>query len=680
MAIANGISDQKLTIASSPTFAALTLTSPLAVTNGGTGLASTTANQILYSSATSTIAGLGTLANGVLLTNNSSVPSFLANGTAGFVLTANTGAPPSWQAAAAGTVTSVSGTSNRITSTGGATPVIDISASYVGQSSITTLGTIGTGVWQGTLIGGTYGGTGVNNGASTITLGGSLTTSGSFASTFTMTGITGVTFPTSGTLATTSQIPSGAALTKTDDTNVTLTLGGSPTTALVNAASLTLGWTGQLGLTRGGTAASLTASNGGIIYSTASAMAVLSGTATATQMLQSGASGAPAWSTTTWPATSTANQILYSSATNTVTGLATLANGVLVTNNSSVPSLLANSGTAGFVLTANSGAPPSWQAVSGTGTVNSGTSGQLAYYATTGTAVSGLAMGTGVLTALGNNVTGSGGISLTTSPTFVTNITTPTAIFTGATNTNKQFTANSGSAITIDPANGAYQTITLTANTTITLTTVPTSTTENEFMLELVQDGTGSRTVTWANITFATGGGTTAPVNSAIGSSTYFGISGTNSAWIGYTGNNIGSTNASVATAGYIGEVISSSVAIGSAVSMTTATGKTITSIALTPGDWLVWGNIGYIAAATTIPTLLTNSISATNNTQATSPNGGGFSQLNVTFVTASTNIMTIAPTEINISAAATYYLVGTATFTVSTLTAYGSITAMRFR
>lgn len=45
----------------------------------------------------------------------------------------------------------------------------------------------------------------------------------------------------------------GAALTKTDDTNVTLTLGGSPTTALLNAASLTLGWTGTLSGTRGGT-------------------------------------------------------------------------------------------------------------------------------------------------------------------------------------------------------------------------------------------------------------------------------------------------------------------------------------------------------------------------------------------------------------------------------------------
>lgn len=44
-----------------------------------------------------------------------------------------------------------------------------------------------------------------------------------------------------------------AALTKTDDTNVTLTLGGSSSTALLNPASLTLGWSGQLSVSRGGT-------------------------------------------------------------------------------------------------------------------------------------------------------------------------------------------------------------------------------------------------------------------------------------------------------------------------------------------------------------------------------------------------------------------------------------------
>lgn len=43
-----------------------------------------------------------------------------------------------------------------------------------------------------------------------------------------------------------SSITGGAALTKTDDTNVTLTLGGSPSTSLLAATSLTLGWTGTL--------------------------------------------------------------------------------------------------------------------------------------------------------------------------------------------------------------------------------------------------------------------------------------------------------------------------------------------------------------------------------------------------------------------------------------------------
>lgn len=51
---------------------------------------------------------------------------------------------------------------------------------------------------------GANGGTGVANTGKTITLGGNLTTSGAFASTFTMTNTTSVTFPTSGTLATTS--------------------------------------------------------------------------------------------------------------------------------------------------------------------------------------------------------------------------------------------------------------------------------------------------------------------------------------------------------------------------------------------------------------------------------------------------------------------------------------------
>lgn len=94
-------------------------------------------------------------------------------------------------------VFTVTGTTNRITVGAGG---VDIASNYVGQNTITTLGTVGTGTWQGSVIGSTYGGTGVNNGSNTITLGGNLTTSGAFATTLTVTGATSVTLPTSGTL------------------------------------------------------------------------------------------------------------------------------------------------------------------------------------------------------------------------------------------------------------------------------------------------------------------------------------------------------------------------------------------------------------------------------------------------------------------------------------------------
>lgn len=57
-------------------------------------------------------------------------------------------------------------------------------------------------------------------------------------------------------------ITGGATLSRVDDTNVTLTLGGSPGAALLAAVTLTLGWTGTLGLSRGGTAANLSATGG----------------------------------------------------------------------------------------------------------------------------------------------------------------------------------------------------------------------------------------------------------------------------------------------------------------------------------------------------------------------------------------------------------------------------------
>lgn len=289
------------------------------VAGGGTGLSSLTAYAVLCGGTTST----------------GNVQQVSGLGSSGFVLTSNgAGALPTWQATAAPTGAALTKTDDtNVTLTLGGTP-----ATALLQAVSLTLG------WTGTLSG-TRGGTGVNNGSNTATFAGNLnfansfTTSGNFAVTQTYTGATNVTFPTSGTLATTSQLPTPAALTKTDDTNVTLTLGGTPATALLQATSLTLGWTGQLGLTRGGTNASLTASNGGIVYSGSSALAILAGTATANQVLLSGSSAAPAWSTATYPATTTINQILYSSANNVITGISTVNSGVLVTSAGGVPSI-----------------------------------------------------------------------------------------------------------------------------------------------------------------------------------------------------------------------------------------------------------------------------------------------------------------------------------------------------
>jgi hypothetical protein len=345
--------------------------------------ATTTINQILYSSANNVIGEITTANSATLVTSSTGVPGYTASMTNGQLVIGSTGATPvvgSITGAGSITVTpgagtiqisssaggvvnpgtanelayyattgsAVSGlaTANNgvlITSAGGV-PSISSTLPTAVQGNITSVGTIGSGTWNGGIIGSAYGGTGVNNGTSTITLGGSLTTSGAFASTFTMTGITTVTFPTSGTLATTSQLPTPSAMTKVDDTNVTLTLGGTPATSLLQAVSLTLGWSGQLGVTRGGTGASSVGANGTLAQSNGSIYT---------------------FTTATYPSTTTANQLLYSSATNTVGGLATANSATLVTNASGVPSWT-SSMTNGQVLIGSTGATPVPATITGT--------------------------------------------------------------------------------------------------------------------------------------------------------------------------------------------------------------------------------------------------------------------------------------------------------------------------
>jgi len=110
---------------------------------------------------TAPVLGIPTSGNLVNCTNLSVPDGLNASGTPG--ATTFLRGDGVWSIPAGTGVASVSGTTDRITSTGGINPVIDISSSYVGQSSITTLGTVTVGTWNGTTIDVSHGGTGVTS-------------------------------------------------------------------------------------------------------------------------------------------------------------------------------------------------------------------------------------------------------------------------------------------------------------------------------------------------------------------------------------------------------------------------------------------------------------------------------------------------------------------------------------
>ena len=176
-------------------------------------------NWTLFSTSGTLIAGAGLSKNGYTLEVNvangievSSDNVQLASSVAGAGLTYSSG------------VLNVVGTADRITVNADS---IDIASTYVGQSTITTLGTIGTGVWQGTIINPTYGGTGVNNGSKTITLGGNFTHTGAHTLGLTTTANTSVTLPTTGTLATLAGTESFSNKTFSNTTNFSSNVTGA---------------------------------------------------------------------------------------------------------------------------------------------------------------------------------------------------------------------------------------------------------------------------------------------------------------------------------------------------------------------------------------------------------------------------------------------------------------------
>jgi hypothetical protein len=282
----SNVNDTNVTmvLAGSPANALLNATSmtlgwtgQLSVSRGGTAASSFTPYSVICGGTTSTGA----------------LQSVVGLGTAGEQLTSNgPGMLPTWQTGTAVTPSAMTRVDDtNVTLTLGGTP-----ATSLLQAVSLTLGWTGTlsetrgGTAQSTY---TLGDTLYSSSANTLAkLPGNITTAKQYLS---QTGNGAVSAAPSWSAVDGGDI-TGAALTKTDDTNVTLTLGGTPTTALLRATSLTLGWTGQLSVIRGGTGLG-SLNQGDIIYgSAANTFSALAKDTNATRYLSNtGPSNNPAW-------------------------------------------------------------------------------------------------------------------------------------------------------------------------------------------------------------------------------------------------------------------------------------------------------------------------------------------------------------------------------------------------
>lgn len=311
------------------------------------------------------------------------------------------------------------------------------------------------------------------------------------------------------------------------------------------------------------------------------------------------------------------NQLAYyAAAGNTVSGLATAANGVLITSNSSVPSLLAN-GTAGYILTANSGAPPSWQQNGYlTGAVLLAPSGSQAI------TVGSLSVTAGNIIA-GNSAGGAAGFLLSYPATTLSG-----SLILQAVNSSGNF-------------NGIINNASLTAARTWTL-----------------PDATGT-------IALTSGGGAL-----SVPSITFTTTSGI-----------IGTTTNNSAAAGSVGEIISSNIVQISAVSVSSGTNNDITSISLTAGDWDVYGNIYYIIAGGAMVQYFqgwVNNASATSpDGSLTTLDNYGATGLALVLGQAG---QVVPSRRFSLSTTTSIYLSCAPGFTVGTMTACGTIFARRRR
>lgn len=137
----------------------------------------------------------------------------------------------------------------------------------------------------------------------------------------------------------------------------------------------------------------------------------------------------------------------------------------------------------------------------------------------------------------------------------------------------------------------------------------------------------------------------------------------------------VGTATNNNAASGYVGQIISSVIPSGSSVSFANATVKDLTSIALTAGDWDVYGNIIFIGSTTNI----TIAIVWINSTSATKPDPSLLNAIDA--LVGSQNLGQSAPYyRASLGAPATIYLSGQVNFASGTVNGSGGIYARRIR
>ena len=332
-----------------------------------------------------------------------------------------------------------------------------------GSSSIVTVGTIAAGTWNGSVIDPTYGGTGVNNGAFTLTISGASRTLDQSVATGASPSFDGANFTgTASGMAAGSATTAGSAVTAGTATNVA---GGSAnqihyqtsadTTNFITAASGTdtfLSWTGSA-FAWNTVAAANTATN-------------IAGGAVRQLLVQTGAGAtgfvtAPVTTNTylRWDGTN----FVFSAVTGATGGTVTSVSGTGTVNGLTLTGTVTSTGSLTLGGTLSLVSPPAI----GSTTANTGRFTTVTSTVTTGTAPFIVASTTNVANL---NASSLGGATFA-SPGAIGSSVASTGVFTTLTYTDARDVvfAGGGTTGTITPnaANGNVQTITLSGNITL---------------------------------------------------------------------------------------------------------------------------------------------------------------------------------------------------------------------